>query len=139
MVKFVEATPAFAVFDLSRSVDFYCDKCGYSVIASGPGFALLHRDGVALHLWLSNDESWRQRDAEKPIVSGAESFLCGTVSCRIQVTGIGELYEAMKVHDIIHPRAHLKRADYPAEEFAILDPDGNLVTFFEMDEPASQQ
>lgn len=96
---------------------------------------MLHRDGVALHLWLANDEGWLGRKSTAPIISGAESFLCGTVSCRIQVTGIGALYKAMKAHDIIHPKAHLKRTDYPAQEFAILDPDGNLVTFFEMDDP----
>lgn len=134
-MKFLTATPAFAVSDLKRSIEFYCGQCGYSEIARGPGFALLQRGGVALHLWLADDSSWKDRDGTEPVVSGAESFLSGTVSCRIEVTGISELYDQMEPLGVVHPRAPLKRAGYPAREFAILDPDGNLITFFEMDSP----
>ena len=137
MTKFIEATPAFAVFDLERSIAFYCDTFGYTVVAQGEGFALLERDGVLLQLWLSNDESWKTREGGNPVESGAESFLSGTVSCRIQITGIAALYKATKAKGAVHPKGHLKRAEYPAQEFAILDPDGNLITFFEMDVGAS--
>lgn len=137
MPQFIEATPAFAVSDLQRSIGFYCDTCGYSELASGPGFALLQRDGVALHLWLADDEGWKEREGAQPVVSGAESFLCGTVSCRIQVSGISELYGQMKAAGAVHPQSGLQRAAYPAQEFAILDPDGNLITFFELDAPGA--
>ena len=94
----------------------------------------MSRDEVYLHLWLAADDGWRERSADRPVVSGAESFLCGTASCRIEVRGIDALYEDFREKGIVHPNAHLKRAEYPAHEFAILDPDGNLITFFEMDE-----
>lgn len=134
MAQFLEAAPAFAVSDLEKSIGFYRTKCGYQTIAQGPNFALLTRDGVPLHLWVAGDESWRERKERIPIVSGAKSFLAGTVSCRIQAEGIAELYDTMKAHAIVHPNGSLKRAPYPAYEFVILDPVGNLITFFEMDE-----
>ena len=106
---------------------------GYSVIVSDRGFALIVRDEVALHLWLSKDESWRKRPGTKPIVSGAESFLAGTASCRISVSGIEELYQKCEKKKIVHPNGALKKVPYGATEFAVLDLDGNLITFFEPD------
>ncbi len=133
MSEFVSATPAFPVQDIGRAVTFYADKLGFALVAQGPGFALLSRNSVFLHLWLSNDRRWQERKGADPIISGAESFLAGTASCRIEVTEIETLHAACRDHDIVHPNGPLKRADYGAMEFAILDHEGNLITFFQPD------
>jgi hypothetical protein len=60
---------------------------------------------VEIHLWASNDESWKdfgERISAQPIVSGAESFLAGTASCRIEVNGINELYEEYKKQGVLY-------------------------------------
>jgi hypothetical protein len=87
-----------------------------------------------VHLWESSDESWRSREdvLERPICSGAESFLSGTASCRIEVEGVDELYEELAAADVLHPvsRGGVDDTDFGTREFATLDPDGNLVTFY---------
>ena len=85
-------------------------------------------------VWEAGDDSWRERDSiQNPVRSGAESFIAGTASCRIRVDGIDALYEELRAADVLHPvsRDGVSDEDYGAREFATLDADGNLVTFFE--------
>ncbi|MDF1721723.1 MAG: VOC family protein [Minwuia sp.] len=133
MPEFVAATPAFAVQDIDRAIAFYRDNLDFTPDAQGPGFAVLQRNRVFLHLWLSDDTSWKKRTGQNPIISGAESFLAGTVSCRIEVSDIDDLFASCTSKGIVHPNGPLKHAVHGAMEFAILDHDGNLITFFEMD------
>jgi uncharacterized glyoxalase superfamily protein PhnB len=50
---------------------------------------------------------------------------------RIRVEGIDELYEHCRARGIIHPSAPLQEKPWGAREFAVVDGDGNLLTFFE--------
>ena len=88
-----------------------------------------------MHLWESSDESWRERAvaASSPARSGAESFIAGTASFRVQVTGVDELYDELTKADVLHPvsKESVDDTDFGTREFATLDLDGNLVTFFE--------
>src|SRR5260370_15300001 len=96
-----------------------------------PGFAIVERDQVALHLWAAADESWRTRASASPVVSGAESFIAGTASCRVHVDGIDGLYRSLDPLGIVHPNGRLRATPCGTREFGILDPDGNLITFAE--------
>ena len=130
----LQTIPAMPVRDAAAAVGFYRDKLGFEVLHHDGGFAVLARDEAVVHLWEAGDESWRERDSiEKPIRSGAESFIVGTASCRIRVEGIDALYEELRAADVLHPvsRDGVSDEDYGAREFAALDVDGNLVTFFE--------
>ena len=130
----LQAIPALPVQDAAAALAFYRDKLGFEVLHHDGGFAVLARDEAVVHLWEAGDESWRERDAiEKPVRSGAESFIAGTASCRIRVDGIDALYEELRAADVLHPvsRDGVSDEDYGAREFAALDVDGNLVTFFE--------
>ena len=60
------------------------------------GFAILRRDAAELHLTVLDDESWRTREGDWPVVTGAESFLPGTGGCRIQLEGVDELHERLR-------------------------------------------
>ena len=85
--------PALPVRDAAAAVAFYRDRLGFEVLHHDGGFAVLRRDDAVVHLWESSDEDWRQRDSlERPVRSGAESFLAGTASCRIEVTDIDALF-----------------------------------------------
>jgi catechol 2,3-dioxygenase-like lactoylglutathione lyase family enzyme len=130
----LQTIPALPVQDAAAAVAFYRDKLGFEVLHHDGGFAVLARDEAAVHLWEAGDESWRERDSiEKPVRSGAESFIAGTASCRIRVDGIDALYEELRAADVLPPvsRDGVSDEDYGAREFATLDADGNLVTFFE--------
>jgi hypothetical protein len=79
--------PALPVREMGAAVAFYRERLGFGVLHRDGGFAVLERDEAVLHLWEAADEAWRSREdlAERPVCSGAESFLAGTASARIEV------------------------------------------------------
>jgi catechol 2,3-dioxygenase-like lactoylglutathione lyase family enzyme len=126
--------PALPVRDVAASVDFYRERLGFDVLHHDGGFAVLGRDDAVLHLWEASDETWRTRDnLDKPVRSGAESFIAGTASCRITVDGVDELYAELRGNDILHTvsKEGVSDTDFGAREFHTVDRDGNLVSFFE--------
>ena len=134
MPKLTQTIPALPVRDMVQAVAFYRDRLGFQVLHHEGGFAVLCRDEAVLHLWESSDETWRERAdvARRPVSTGAESFIAGTASCRIMTEGIDELYEELRAQDVLHPvsRGGVDDTDFGTREFAALDLDGNLVTFF---------
>jgi catechol 2,3-dioxygenase-like lactoylglutathione lyase family enzyme len=139
VVTLTQTIPALPVRDAASAVDFYRERLGFDVLHHDGGFAVLGRDDAVLHLWEAGDESWRGREpGERPVRSGAESFIAGTASCRIRVDGVDDLYEELSSRDVLHPvsRAGVSDTDYGAREFATLDLDGNLVTFFQWEDAA---
>ena len=130
-MRFGQTVPALPARDVAHAARFYAEHLGFESVHAEDGFAILRRDDAEVHLWGASDESWRDRTPAEPIRSGAESFIAGTASCRIAVEGIAQLYEASNAAGIVHPNGHLSETDWGTREFGILDPDGNLVTFFE--------
>ena len=125
--------PALPVRNAAAAVGFYRDRLGFEIVHHDEGFAVVRRDDAVLHLWQSGDESWRDREGlERPVQSGAESFIAGTASCRIRVAGVDELHEEMRGSGVLHgSAAELTSTDFGTREFHTLDLDGNLITFFE--------
>ncbi|MGH2995022.1 MAG: VOC family protein [Gaiellaceae bacterium] len=122
------------VHDAAAAVEFYRERLGFDVLHHDGGFAVLGRDDAVVHLWEARDESWQTRDSlERPVRSGAESFIAGTASFRIRVEGVDELYAELRRNDVLHPvsKDGVSVTDFGTREFATLDLDGNLVTFFQ--------
>src|SRR5689334_6164586 len=95
MVTLGGATPVLQATRVPRTVEFFLSSLGFGLgYSQGDDFAIVRRDAATVHLTAATDESWRERsDWSRPVVSGAESFLPGTASCRIEVReGIDELY-----------------------------------------------
>jgi catechol 2,3-dioxygenase-like lactoylglutathione lyase family enzyme len=134
-VTLSQTIPAMPVRDVPGAVSFYRDRLGFDVVHHDGGFAVLRRDDAVVHLWEASDESWQVRGdlGEKPVRTGAESFIAGTASFRVQVEGVDDLYEELRRADVLHPvsRERVDETNFGTREFATLDPDGNLVTFFE--------
>jgi catechol 2,3-dioxygenase-like lactoylglutathione lyase family enzyme len=120
---------------MTAAVAFYRDRFGFDVLHHDGGFAVLSRDEAVVHLWESSDETWRGRGdmGERPVCSGAESFIAGTASFRVQVAGVDELYEELSKADVLHAvsRHGVDDTDFGTREFTTLDIDGNAVSFFE--------
>ena len=120
--------------DVAAAVARYRERFGFEVRYESGDFAVLARDDATLHLWGATDVEWRAREdlAERPVSSGAESFLAGTASCRIEVGDVdalfGELERAGVLHDV--SQAGVRETDFGTREFATVDGDGNLLTFF---------
>ena len=126
--------PALPVRDVVAAAAYYRDRFGFDSPHETSDFAVLVRDDAVLHLWGATDDDWRTRDdlARRPICSGAESFLAGTASCRIETADVDGLYAELAPAGVLH-RASLDGiddTDFGTREFATVDLDGNLITFF---------
>ena len=133
-MKLSQTIPALPVRDAAAAVGFYRDRLGFEVLHHDGGFAVLGRDEAVVHLWEASDESWRARESlERPVRSGAESFIAGTASCRIEVEGLDELYQELSASDVFHPASkdRVSETDFGTREFAVLDLDGNLISFYQ--------
>ena len=129
-----QTIPALPVRDAAAAAEFYRDRLGFDVVHHDGGFAVLARDDSVLHIWEAGDESWREHDSlESPVRSGAESFLAGTASCRVRVEGLDDLYAELRRSGVLHPVSAegVSDTDFGTREFAALDVDGNLITFFQ--------
>lgn len=126
--------PALPVRDVRAAVADYANRYGFEARHEADGFAVIARDDAVLHLWGASDEEWRARPNlhDRPIRSGAESFIAGTASCRIEVTDVDALYAELEPTGVLHPvsRDGVTTTDFGTREFATLDRDGNLLTFF---------
>lgn len=114
----VSATPVLPSLDIARSVAFYCGTLGFAEIHAAAGeYAIVERGPVEVHFWFTQDVSL-------PKASG----------CRIQVTGIDALHALCQAAGIVHPNAPLATKPWGTREFAILDPDGNCLTFHQTED-----
>lgn len=127
--------PALPVRDVAASVARYTSAFGFTAAHVTDDFAVVVRDAAVVNLWAAADEGWRGRAdlAVRPVRSGAESFLAGTASCRIQVADLAALHALraeLAPHGVLHP-AHpaVVATDFGTQELSALDPDGNLLTF----------
>lgn len=128
--RLAAAVPVLPVAAIDSATRFWRDRLGFRIGHADEGYAVLTRDGIEIHLWAARDETWRDRPGQ-PMVTGAESFLAGTASARVLVRGIDGLFDEMREAGVLHPNGALGDKPYGLREFAILDLDGNLVTFFE--------
>lgn len=119
--RFLTAVPALPVSDEQRAADFLCEALGMTQLEhEGHRIGICRRDDVEISVWVA--------DGSAP---GAETHLVGSASCRVQLSGIDALHEHCQSLGIIHPNGPLRRTGWGTREFDVLDPDGNLITFFE--------
>jgi catechol 2,3-dioxygenase-like lactoylglutathione lyase family enzyme len=113
--QFLSATPVLASLDIERSVEFFVSKLGFTSVHVVQGeYGIVSNGAVSIHFWACTD----RRIAE-------------ATGCRVRVEGVQALYARCSSQAIVHPNAPLDVKPWGSQEFAILDPDGNLVTFHE--------
>lgn len=134
MLGLGQTIPALPVADLGRALECFRERFGFEVLHADRGFAVVSREAARIHLWQADDESWKERQdlRARPVRSGAESFLAGTASCRIEVEDVDALFAELASKGVLHPtsREGVKATDFGTREFACLDVDGNLIEFF---------
>lgn len=137
--------PALPVVHISTATEFYATKLGFHTTHSEGGFAIVRRDEAVIHLWAASDEGWRARfeavldgriqiDRANPpvVVSGAETFLAGTASCRVEVTGIDALYAEYRATGVLYgPDTQVELQPWGDRDFPTLDLHRNLIAFYE--------
>jgi catechol 2,3-dioxygenase-like lactoylglutathione lyase family enzyme len=125
--------PALPVRDVGAAVASYRERFGFEAPHVAADFAVLTRDDAVIHLWAAQDDEWHVREdlADRPICSGAESFLAGTASCRIEVADVDALFGELQREGVLHGSASgVTATDFGSREFHTVDLDGNLITFF---------
>lgn len=137
--------PALPVRSVIRAVEAYVDRLGFEVVHLDPeGFAIVARDAAEIHLWQASDDGWRLRPADdlasSPVCTGAEDFIAGTASCRVSCGDPAEvdaLHAELARAGALHPGdgGAPDDTDWGTREFAALDLDGNLLTFFARTRP----
>ena len=128
--------PALPVADLLAARDFYTGLLGFTVVHEDDGVVVLRRDEAVVNLWPADLDDWRTRDdlVATPVRNGAESFLAGTASCRIEVdsaAALEALYAELAATGALHPTdtGEPVETEYGTAEFHVLDLDGNLISF----------
>ena len=106
------AVPVLASLDIEATQRFYADKLGFTTLGRYPDYAIVARDDVQIHFWLTGD-------ADIPKAT----------SCRIDVAGVDQLYEEMSAAGVVHPNGPLTDQPWGLREFAVLDADGNMIKF----------
>ena len=134
-MRAVKTIPAFPVHSIDKATKFYEDKLGFKCFYKNDGFSKLMRDDIEIHLWVSGDKNWKWRSIFlflRPVCSGAETFIAGTHSCRIEVIEIDKFYEEFSQAGVLYnSKTVIGNTDWGTREFPTLDLHGNLVTFFE--------
>ena len=131
----LSAIPALPVTDLAKAVRQYAERFGFEVVHQDEGFAVLARDGVRLMVRRADDRGWQRVGSppgSSPVRTGAESFLAGTASCRIQVSALSELIAELIGRGALQPtKPGPETTRFGTRELHCRDSDGNLLTFFE--------
>jgi uncharacterized glyoxalase superfamily protein PhnB len=134
-MKMKKTIPYLPVNNIDDAVKFYEAKLGFNCQHKDLSFGILYRDEVEIHLWAANDKGWKSLSPQvltEPIKSGAESFLAGTASCRVEVEKIDELFIEYKKKGVLYNQETvIEETPWGTREFPSLDLHRNLITFYE--------
>ena len=124
-------TTNLMVTSVDASVKFYQEILGLEVVASVPAknqtlqFAILAKE--AMTLMLQEKENLSE---EYPILAAEK--IQPSITLYITVENFNEFYRTIKTNYLIYTETH--KTFYGANEFAITDPDGYVLTFTEYKE-----
>ena len=128
-MKFTDVTPNLVVADIDRSLAFYRDVLGFSVVTSVPDaapfvFVWLKRDDVSVFLnTVGSVKDTLPALGARPI--GGTNTLFMFVEANSPAEGIDALFDAVKSKArVVMP---LKDQFYGTREFGIEDPDGYVI------------
>ncbi len=112
------AVPKLPMRDKAATRHYYIDMLGFAPVSEVDydGYLMVQKDGVELHFFAHNQ------------LQPEDNY----VQVYIRVTDIEELYNELQARGVaIHPYGKLGVRPWGQKEFALLDPDSNLLTFGE--------
>jgi catechol 2,3-dioxygenase-like lactoylglutathione lyase family enzyme len=111
--------PVLPSKDVPQAVAWYVHKLGFHMEfvddPSGPRYAGLRRDDVALHLQWHDEAEWER--VERPML-------------RLRVDDVAALFQEYRDKGVFHEHTDLRKTDWGTEEFAFFDRDMNGLTFY---------
>lgn len=106
--------PKLPMRDRATTLAFYVDRLQFTVEGDYGHYLIVRKDQVELHFFESRDLD--------PAVNDGQVY--------IRTDAIDQLYNAWVDRQVpIHPNGHLENKSWGQREFALLDPDHNLLTF----------
>ena len=106
--------PKLPMRDPAATRAFYVDRLGFTVNGEYSDYLILKRDGLELHFFLFADLDPMTNDGQVYIRTN-------------DVDALHRTFVALGV--AIHPNGGLQTKPWGQREFALLDPDQNLLTF----------
>ncbi|SRR5579883_976112 len=122
MPKFLSAIPVLPAADIAATTTFYEQQLGFTTDFQSVDYASLRRGSIQLHLWQCRDRQIAENSR-----------------CRINVSGITQLYDEYQTQNVIHPSSVLSTEPWGLREFTVLDPNGNCVIFAESPAPTTRR
>jgi len=120
--RIVSSCPLFLVQNLQRSLDFYCDKLGFSrpkLWGDPPGFAMPDLDGFIIMLSQTEDSTKIRPNGQYK----------DTWDAYFWVKNAQQLYEEWKSKNVDFGYKPERKEQYGMLEFTVRDPDGYLIAF----------
>lgn len=111
-----DINPKLPMRDKAKTKDFYLTKLGFKELGTVDydGYLMIKKDNIEVHFF-----EFKELDPK-------ENY--GQVY--IRTDDINSLYQSMLDKKLsIHPAGHLQIKPWGQKEFAMLDPDNNLLTF----------
>lgn len=109
-----EINPKLPMRNKAVTKDYYINKLGFQLLGDYDGYLMIHKDNIQIHFFEFKD------------LDPKENY--GQVY--IRTNDIDGLYQELLNNNIsIHPNGHLEAKLWGQREFALLDPDNNLLTF----------
>lgn len=114
----IDINPKLPMRDKSATKDFYLNKLGFQEFGSADfdGYLMVKKDRIQIHFFEFKDLD--------PKLNYGQVY--------IRTDSIDQLYQSMLDKKLmVHPAGHLQMKPWGQKEFAMLDPDNNLLTFGE--------
>ena len=128
-MKFTDVTPNLIVADIDRSIGFYRDVLGFSVVTTVPEstpfvFAWMQRDDVSVFLNTAGPVKETMPELAARSVGGTNTMFMA-LEADTPAEGIDALFDLVKSKTrVVMP---LKDQFYGMREFGIEDPDGYVI------------
>jgi catechol 2,3-dioxygenase-like lactoylglutathione lyase family enzyme len=113
MGRLISNTPVLPARDVAQTVSFWREELGFAEVYSGADYGVVTRDGIQVHFWGPADVDPLENDA----------------GCRLGVDDIDSFYDEYREHVF----AELGPKPWGTREFAVLDPNRNLIWLVERD------
>lgn len=102
--------------DKTITKDYYVNSLGFQIVGDNDfdGYLMLHKDKVQIHFFEFKDLNTKENYGQ----------------VYIRTNDIDKLYQSLLDKNVsIHPNGQLETKPWGQREFALLDPDNNLLTF----------
>ncbi len=106
--------PKLPMRDKTLTKDYYLNQLGFKELSDYGDYLIVEKDNIEIHFFRFTE------------LNPKENY--GQVY--IRTDDIDSLYKSLLENNtIVHPNGHLQIKQWGQKEFALLDPDNNLLTF----------